>query len=151
MTNTVVPFIAALLVVGSVVWLLRQRKLREKYAVLWILVGLVTLILAGFPQLLSFAAELTGFALPSNLLFLLAILLPIGVCLHLSLEISVVEDETRALAEEAAILRAQLEALQANVDGLVPGQGISPALPHPRAQEKEHPEHGQQGIRTDES
>ncbi len=127
MTNTVVPFIMALLVVASVVWLLRQRKLREKYAVLWILVGLATLILAGFPQLLNIAADFAGFALPSNLLFLLAILLPIGVCLHLSLEISVVEDETRALAEEAAILRAQLDALQATVDGMTAVQGGSPA------------------------
>lgn len=128
MTNTVLPFIMALLVVGSVVWLLRQRKLREKYAVLWILVGLATLVLAGFPQLLSFAADVTGFALPSNLLFLLAVLLPIGVCLHLSLEISVVEDETRALAEEAAILRAQLDSLQAVVDGLAARQANPPAV-----------------------
>lgn len=120
MTNTLVPFIMALIVVGAVVWLLRQRKLREKYAVLWILVGIATLILAGFPQLLTMAADVAGFALPSNLLFLLAILLPIGVCLHLSLEISVVEDETRALAEEAAILRAQLDAIQAQVDRIDP-------------------------------
>lgn len=124
MTNTLVPFIMALLVVGAVVWLLRQRKLREKYAVLWILVGLATLVLAGFPQLLTMAADLAGFALPSNLLFLLAILLPIGVCLHLSLEISVVEDETRALAEEAAILRAQLDAVQARVDRMDPAQEL---------------------------
>ena len=129
MTNTVVPFIMALLVVASVVWLLRQRKLREKYAVLWIMVGLVTLILAGFPQLLNIAADFAGFALPSNLLFLLAILLPIGVCLHLSLEISVVEDETRALAEEAAILRAHLEALQATVDGMTAAQGSHETMP----------------------
>ena len=118
MTNTVLPFILALVVVAAVVWLLRQRKLREKYAVLWILVGVVTLVLAGFPQLLSWAAELTGFGLPSNLLFMLAIFLLMGVCLHLSLEISVVEDETRALAEEAAILRSQLDLLQKDVDAL---------------------------------
>ena len=116
--NTVLPFILALAVVGSVIWLLRQRKLREKYAALWIVVGLVTLILAGFPQLLDWATAITGFALPSNLLFMVAIFLLIGVCLHLSLEISVVEDETRALAEEAAILRSQLDGLQAKTDRL---------------------------------
>ncbi|MER2135059.1 MAG: DUF2304 domain-containing protein [Arthrobacter sp.] len=116
--NTVLPFILALAVVGSVIWLLRQRKLREKYAALWILVGLVTLVLAGFPQLLDWATAISGFALPSNLLFMVAIFLLMGVCLHLSLEISVVEDETRALAEEAAILRSQLDGLQAKVERL---------------------------------
>lgn len=132
--NTVLPFILALAVVGSVVWLLRQRKLREKYAVLWILVGLVTLVLAGFPQLLDWATAVSGFALPSNLLFMMAIFLLMGVCLHLSLEISVVEDETRALAEEAAILRSQLDGLETKLERLKrqvspPGGGCQETLP----------------------
>ena len=118
MTTTVLPFILALGVVCWVVLLLRQRKLKEKYAVLWVIVGLLIIILAGFPQLLGWASELAGFVVPANLLFTLAIFLVLGVCLHLSLEISVVEDETRALAEEAAILRSALEKLQARVDAL---------------------------------
>lgn len=130
MTNTVLPFILALVVVGAVVWLLRQRKLREKYAVLWILVGVVALALAGFPQLLNWAAVVTGFALPSNLLFMLAIFLLMGVCLHLSLEISVVEDETRALAEESAILRSQLDLLKQNVDVLLAERRAAPGAPN---------------------
>lgn len=121
MTTTVLPFLLALGVVCWVVLLLRQRKLKEKYAVLWVIVGLLIVILAGFPQLLGWASELAGFAVPANLLFTLAIFLVLGVCLHLSLEISVVEDETRALAEEAAILRSALEKLQARVDSLPTG------------------------------
>lgn len=128
MTNTVLPFILALVVICAVVWLLRQQRLREKYAVLWVLVGIVVLVLAGFPQLLGWAAGVTGFALPSNLLFMLAIFLLMGVCLHLSLEISVVEDETRALAEEAAILRAQLDRLETDISAL--------KAVHPRAAQK---------------
>jgi hypothetical protein len=91
--------------------MLRRKKLREKYAALWLLVGGATLILAAFPRLLNIVAELVGVQLPSNLLFAMSILLLLGVCLHLSWEISVVEDETRALAEEVAILRTQLESL----------------------------------------
>ncbi len=132
--NTVLPFILALAVVGSVIWLLRQRKLREKYAALWILVGLITLVLAGFPQLLDWATAVSGFALPSNLLFMMAIFLLMGVCLHLSLEISVVEDETRALAEEAAILRSHLDGLETKLERLegqvsYPGRDCHGTLP----------------------
>ena len=53
-----------------------------------------------------------GVQVPSNLLFAMSILMLLGVCLHLSWEISVVEDETRTLAEEVAILRTQVEALE---------------------------------------
>ncbi|GAA3311916.1 MULTISPECIES: DUF2304 domain-containing protein [Arthrobacter] len=106
-------FLLALAIVGIVFEMLRRKKLREKYAALWLVVGIGTLVLAAFPSLLTIVAELVGVQLPSNLLFIISILLLLGVCLHLSWEISVVEDETRTLAEEVAIMRTLLERLQA--------------------------------------
>ena len=104
-------FLIALIIVALVIELVRRKRLREKYAVLWLIIGLATLVLAAFPGLLYAIAPLVGIALPSNLLFVLSILLLLGVCLHLSWEISILEDETRTLAEEVAILRAQVEGL----------------------------------------
>lgn len=104
-------FVLALAIVALVVEMLRRKKLREKYAVLWLVVGVATLVLAAFPMLLNIVAEFVGVQLPSNLLFIMSILMLLGVCLHLSWEISVVEDETRTLAEEVAILRSQVEAM----------------------------------------
>lgn len=109
----VAAFVLALAIVGVVFEMLRRKKLREKYAALWLFVGIGTLILAAFPRLLTIVTEFSGVQLPSNLLFIISILLLLGVCLHLSWEISVVEDETRTLAEEVAILRALIEALPA--------------------------------------
>ncbi len=105
-------FLLALAIVALVIEMLRRKKLREKYAVLWLVVGVATLVLAAFPRLLNIVAEYVGVQVPSNLLFAMSILMLLGVCLHLSWEISVVEDETRTLAEEVAILRTQLEALE---------------------------------------
>lgn len=111
--GNVAAFLLALAIVALVVEMLRRKKLREKYAVLWLVVGVATLVLAAFPRLLNIVAEFVGVQLPSNLLFTMSILMLLGVCLHLSWEISVVEDETRTLAEEVAILRAQVESLSA--------------------------------------
>ena len=93
----------------SIFLLLRSRKLKERYAVLWALVGIACLILVAFPHLLSRVSSLVGIQVGSNLLFTLAILLLLGICLQLSLEVSSQEDKIRRLAEEAAILRAELE------------------------------------------
>jgi len=93
----------------SIFLLLRSRKLKEKYAVLWALVGVACLVLVAFPRLLSWVANLVGIHVGSNLLFTLAILLLLGICLQLSLEVSSQEDKVRRLAEEAAILRSELE------------------------------------------
>lgn len=109
--GNIAAFLLALAIVGLVVEMLRRKKLREKYAALWLIVGVATLVLAAFPRLLNVVAEFVGVQLPSNLLFAMSILMLLGVCLHLSWEISVVEDETRTLAEEVAILRVQVEAL----------------------------------------
>ncbi|WP_285313370.1 DUF2304 domain-containing protein [Pseudarthrobacter sp. fls2-241-R2A-168] len=124
-------FILALVIVVLVVEMLRRKKLREKYAVLWLVVGLATLILAAFPQLLALTARLLGVQVPSNLLFAMTILLALGVCLHLSWEISVVEDETRTLAEEAAILRTHIERLEARLDAELPHPSRTPTAPQP--------------------
>jgi len=105
-------FLLALAIVALVFEMLRRKKLREKYAALWLIVGVATLVLAAFPQLLNIVAALVGVQVPSNLLFAMSILMLLGVCLHLSWEISVVEDETRTLAEEVAILRTQIESIQ---------------------------------------
>lgn len=96
--------LVAALTVFFILALLRSRRLREKYAALWIVVGLAIVLLAVMPGLLKALSQLLGFEVPSNLLFVLAIFLLLGVALHLSLEISRLEDETRVLAENIAIL-----------------------------------------------
>lgn len=110
--ETIAPFVLAVIILALVLDLLRRKKIREKYAALWLVVGAAITVLGAFPQLLRIASELVGVSVPSNLLFALGILFMLGVLLHLSVEISSVEDETRTLAEEVAILRAQLEALE---------------------------------------
>lgn len=98
--------------------MLLTRRLREKYAALWLLIGVVILVLGIFPGLLNGLTALVGVVLPANLLFALAILLLLGVTLHLSWEQSQAENELRRAAEELAILRADNEALADRVSAL---------------------------------
>lgn len=110
---------AAVAVLLSITVLLRRRKLREKYTFLWLVVGIVVLLLAVFPAILRWASDLAGVQVPSNLLFAVAIVFLAGVCLHLSLEVTAAEDESRILAEELSILRAQFD--QFRVEAQNPG------------------------------
>jgi hypothetical protein len=107
----ILGIVFALSVLGVIFWLLLTRRLREKYAVLWFIIGLAILVLTVFPGLLDGLATLVGVELPANLLFILALALLIGVTLHQSWELSTAEDEVRRVAEEVAILRAEVERL----------------------------------------
>lgn len=108
-----VGIIFALVVMALIVSLLLRRQLREKYAVLWLLVGIAILVLSLFPALLVGLSDFLGVEIPSNLIFALAIFLLVGVTLHVSWELSQAEDEVRRVAEEVAILRADVEDLRA--------------------------------------
>jgi hypothetical protein len=109
MSSYIVAVVGSLLILSGIFELLRRRQLSEKYAVLWLVVGLVLLVLTIFPGLLTRISSAVGVALPTNLLFFVAIVFLIGVALHLSWELSRLEDETRKLAEDLAILRLDLD------------------------------------------
>lgn len=108
----------AILIIVVVMWLLLTRRLREKYAVMWLVIGVIVLALGLFPQLLLGLTALLGVQVPANLLFALAIVLLLGVTLHLSWELSQGEEEIRRSAEELAILRAQVERIERRVNGI---------------------------------
>jgi len=105
----VLALVGGLIAVGFMVELLRRRQLKEKYAVLWLLVGLVMLVIAAWPPLLDDVARATGVKSGPNLLLFVATLVLIVVCVHLSWEVSRLEDKTRALAEEVGLLRLEVE------------------------------------------
>jgi hypothetical protein len=108
----------AVIIIVVVMTMLLTRRLREKYAVLWLVIGLAVLVLGLFPQMLLGLTRALGVQLPANLLFAIAIVLLLGVALHLSWELSLAEEEIRRNAEEVAILRAQLDLLTTRVASL---------------------------------
>lgn len=110
--------VLALVILLVVMTLLLRRQLREKYAVLWLVIGLAVLLLGVFPQALGWLTAALGFQVPANLLFTLAIVLLLAVALHLSWEQSRAEEEIRRLAEESGIAREQLERLSGRIERL---------------------------------
>lgn len=94
---------AAMLV--FVVELVRRRALREKYAMLWLAVGGVMLALIIARPLVDRVAVAVGVEYGPTAIFALAVVFLAGVAAHLSYEVSRLEERTRLLAEELALLR----------------------------------------------
>jgi hypothetical protein len=91
-----------------VIAMLRRGILREKYAVLWLVVSLSLLVMAIAPTILEHAARLLGIVVPSNLLFLLSGVVLLLVSVQLSYEVSRLESRVRRLAEEVAVLSERI-------------------------------------------
>ncbi len=97
--------------VVALVFLLRTRRIREKYAAIWILLSLAVVAIGVFPELAFWLASLVGVQTPVNLVFAMAIVVLLAVGIQLSTEVSELEEETRTLAEEVALLRLELHEL----------------------------------------
>jgi hypothetical protein len=113
---TIAALLLALALLLLVFEFLRRRRLREKYAAIWVAVAAGTIVVAVFPNLLYRGAALLGIQTPSNLLFLVSLVVLLSISLQLSGEVGQLEEQTRTLAEEVGSLRLELERLQRRMD-----------------------------------
>jgi hypothetical protein len=109
---TVLTAVTAILLLVLIFELLRRRQLREKYTVLWLAVGLIVLVLGLFPKLLDRLAVAMGVVSGVSLVLFMGVVFLLVVCIHLSWESSRLEEETRTLAEEIALIRTRLTELE---------------------------------------
>jgi hypothetical protein len=104
--------LVVLVVLAGVFFLLRvlnRRQMRGKYTLLWMFVGMLVLVLAAFPVLLDRVSHFLRIYYAPSTLFIAAIGFLLLVCVYFSFELSRLEERTRILAEELAILRAEQE------------------------------------------
>ncbi len=103
---------AAVLALIAIIELMRRATLRERHAVWWLVGGVLALVVAIFPQTLTWAAQLLGIAVPTNLVFFIAIGLLFLVSLQYGAELTRVEDKIRTLAEQSAFHELRLAELE---------------------------------------
>jgi hypothetical protein len=105
---SIVAAVAALLLLFVIFELIRSRRLQERYAMLWLLTGIVILILGLWRGLLSTLAGAVGIAYPPSALFVLAAFFILLLLLHYSTVISKHSDQNRILAQRLALLESHV-------------------------------------------
>jgi hypothetical protein len=84
--------------------LVRQRRLLERYALLWLFSALVLMGLAVWRGVLETLAGAVGIFYPPNALFLVAFGFVIVLLLHFSIAVSRLADQSKVLAQRLALL-----------------------------------------------
>jgi len=120
---------AASLVLLLVVFeLVRSRRLRERYALLWLLTGIVLVVLSAWRGgLNTIAAQLGVRGYPPAVLFAVGLLFVILVLLHYSTVISRLSDENVVLAQRLAILELEVSSLAAQEPDPPNGEPVAAA------------------------
>ena len=108
--------VGALITLTVVIEMLRRRRLRERHALWWVVAGTLALIIGVFPQTLVWASQVVGIQIPTNLVFFVSIFILFLVCIQHSAELTNLEDETRMLAEQAALQDLRIRELEAKLE-----------------------------------
>jgi hypothetical protein len=106
---SLIASVSSLLLILVVFELIRSRRLRERYALLWILTGLVLVVLSAWRGGLNTIAGWFGVrGYPPAVLFAVGLLFVILVLLHYSTVISRLSDQNVILAQRLALLELEV-------------------------------------------
>ncbi|MER3409116.1 MAG: DUF2304 domain-containing protein [Thermoleophilia bacterium] len=109
LTVSIAGAVASVLLVLGVLELIRKRRLKERYALLWLLTGLALLVLSLWRDGLNTIAGWVGIeTYPPAVLFAVATLFILLVLLDYSTAISKLADQNVLLAQRLALLEERL-------------------------------------------
>jgi hypothetical protein len=101
--------IASLVLIAIIFELIRSRRLRERYALLWLVAGVTLLVLSLWRGSVNTLAGWVGIeTYPPAVLFAVGALFVLLVLLHYSTVISKLHDQNTVLAQRLALLEQQL-------------------------------------------
>ena len=101
--------IFSLIILLSVFFLVRERLLKEKYSLIWLVIGLFVLIVSLFRNLLDGFSNLIGVYYAPSAFFSLLIAGAYLLLLNMSVSISHLKAQSKALTQELGLLRLKLE------------------------------------------
>lgn len=108
----VVAIVASAGLLLIVLELVRQRRLLERYALLWLFSALILVGLAVWQGGLETLATTIGIAYPPNALFLVAFGFVLVLLLHFSIAVSRLADQSKVLAQRVALLEERQHSAQ---------------------------------------
>jgi len=87
--------------------MVRRRRLREEYSILWLAGSVVILVLSLKQDWLISIAKTVGIAYPPSFLFLVGILFILLILIHFSIAISKLHQMNKKMAQEIALMKGK--------------------------------------------
>ncbi len=97
-----------LVVAGSIVHFLRRKRIDFRYALAWLFVDIIIIVMAIFPQAMVGLSDILGVASPVNMVLFVGLCLALVVIFSLSMSVSRLADKVRKLSQEIAIIRKDM-------------------------------------------
>lgn len=104
----VYSFLAGLLILAIVLWLVRKEKLREEYSILWILTALIFMALSVWRGSLNIISKILGIYYVPSALFLIGLFFLVIILLHFSTVLTKLSNQTKELVQKVGLLEEKV-------------------------------------------
>jgi hypothetical protein len=112
----IISILASVIIIVLILSLIRQRKLREEYSIMWLVGSLVLILFSIWRGLLDIIASLVGVVYAPAILLLIGIFFGVVMFLHFTVVLSKQADRNKSLTQELALLRNRIEELEQSGD-----------------------------------
>ena len=110
--------IVSAMVFVIVIDMVRKRRLREEYSVLWLLTSVLMFVLIFRYEWLVSLTDLIGAGLPTTTLFLSSIIFLMLLSVQFCIKISQLTEQVKILSQDNALMKRDLENLSENPQDL---------------------------------
>ena len=104
-----VAIAASIVLLATVLYLVRRRRLAEEYTPLWVLAAGVTVAVSLWPRPLLPISRALGAWSQASTLFFFALLFLVALCLSYAVRLSTLTFQVKTLSQELALLKHQME------------------------------------------
>lgn len=104
----------SLLLFSSVLFMIWRGKLKEEFTPIWMAVALALVVISFRLDWLYALTRMIGAWTPSSLIFFLGEVFLVAICLDYAVRLSQACTQIKNLAQEVALIRAQLEATRSS-------------------------------------
>jgi hypothetical protein len=123
--------LVSVMVFVVVVDMVRKRRLREEYSVLWLATSVIMFVLVLRYEWLVALTDLIGAGLPTSTLFLCAIIFLMLLAVQFCIKISRLTDQVKNLSQENALMKLEIENITRHAsgrqnEGILTGKGVKP-------------------------
>ena len=107
-----VSILGSVVFIGLIVILIRNKRIKEEFSILWLFFGLVFLFLSIWRGSLEIIAGILGIAYAPAAIFLILIIAIISILIHLSLITSRLTDKAKVMTQELGLLKMEMDTMK---------------------------------------
>jgi hypothetical protein len=107
-----ISILGSVVFIGLIIMLIRNKRIKEEFAILWLFFGLVFLFLSIWRGSLEVIARILGIAYAPAAIFLILIIAIISILIHLSLITSRLTDQAKVMIQELGLLKIEIDTMK---------------------------------------